>query len=327
MIFFNLQVNKAGAPCPTLPQLLLGYAGPEPAPLLAGPLPPCHEKKRVLKKKYVDDLSILERLNLNLALVPSVPTIGPRNQHEQPGLTLPPENSILQHQLSDLLTFTNSNKMKINVKKTKIISFNPSKKYAFLPQLSFPNCEPLEVIHEVRLLGVTITSNLSWQAHVDDISKRATSKLWVLVRFKALGGSIPQLLQVYQTRVRSTLEFASPVFHSSLTLEQSKKIEMVQKKAFAVILGKNYMSYERALLQLNMERLDTRRENISIKFALKCTKSVRHMHMFPPNPNFRANMRCPQPFLEFSCHTSRYFNSAIPSLARLLNKHFRKTAK
>ena len=174
---------------------------------------------------------MLESLKLKLALVPSVPTIGPCNQHEQSGLTLPPEHSLLSHQLSDLLTFTNSNKMKINVKKTKILPFNPSKNYDFLPQLSFPNCEPLEVIYETRLLGVTITSNLSWQAHVDDISKRATNKLWVLVRFKTLGGSIPQLLQVYQTRVRSTLEFASPVFNSGLTLEQSKKLEMVQKKA------------------------------------------------------------------------------------------------
>ena len=217
--------------------------------------------------------------------------------------------------------------MKINVKKTKILPFNPSKNYGFLPQLSFPNCEPLEVIYETRLLGVTITSNLSWQAHVDDISKRATNKLWVLVRFKTLGGSIPQLLQVYQTRVRSTLEFASPVFHSGLTIEQSKKLEMVQKKAFAVILGKSYVSYKRALAQLNMERLDHRRENISLKFALKCTKSVRHMDMFPPNPNFRPNMRCPQPYLEYTCHTSRYFISPIPSLARLLNKHFRKSVK
>ena len=110
-------------------------------------------------------------------LVNITPFIGPPNLHEQPGLVLPPDLSILQHQLDDLLAFTDANKMKINLKKTKVMTFNNSKKYDFLPQLSFPNSEPLEVIYETRLLGLTISSNFSWKAHVDDITRRATGKL------------------------------------------------------------------------------------------------------------------------------------------------------
>ena len=34
-------------------------------------------------------------------------------------------------------------------------------------------------------------------------------------------------------------------------------------------------------------------------------------------------MRNPKPFMEFQCHTSRYFTSPIPFLARLLNKNCR----
>ena len=327
VIFFNLQLNKAGAPCPLPPQVLHGQAGPEPDPCIAGPLPPCHIKKRIKKKKYVDDLSLLESLNLKTALVPSPPVFGPLNQHEQPGLILPPEDSILQHQLADLQAFTTLNKMKINIKKTKIMPFNTTKNYDFLPQLSFPDSEPLEVIYQTKLLGITLTSNLSWQAHVDDITKRATAKLWVLVRFKNLGGTTHQLLRVYQTRIRTTLEFAAPVYHCGLTLDQTRQIEMVQKKAFAIILGKSYTSYQVALDNLNQEKLVDRRAQLSLKFAIKCTKSSKHNEMFPLNPNFRADMRCPQPYLEFTCHTARYFNSPIPSLARLLNKHYRKTRR
>ena len=162
--------------------------------------PPCHQSEKTLKKKYVDDLSLLETIDLKAALIPSPPIIGPPNIHEQPGLSLPPDLSILQHQLKDLLEFTDKNKMKINFKKTKILPFNFSKKFDFLQLLSFPDCNPLEVIYETRLLGVTLTSN-----HVSDIRKRATKKLWVLIRFKSLGGSQDQLLKVFQTRVRSTL--------------------------------------------------------------------------------------------------------------------------
>ena len=98
---------------------------------------------------------------------------------------------------------------------------------------------------------------------------------------------------------------------------------MVQKKAFAIILGKNYTNYQAALSTLSQERLDARRLNLCSNFATKCSKSVRHRSMFPLNPNHRPNMRNPKPFMEFQCHTSRYFTSPIPFLARLLNKNCR----
>ena len=156
---------------------------------------------------------------------------------------------------------------------------------------------------------------------MSDICQRATKKLWVLIRFKSLGGSQDQLLKVFQTRVRSTLEFAAPVFHNGLTQDQSRMIEMVQKKAFAIILGKSYSNYQAALSTLSQERLDARSLHLCSNFATKCSKSERHRSMFPLNPNHRPNMRNPKPFMEFQCHTSRYFTSPIPFLARLLNKN------
>ena len=186
--------------------------------------------------------------------------------------------------------------------------------------LNFPNSEPLEVIYETRLLGVILSSNLSWGPHVNDITRRATAKLWILVRFKSLGVSQEQLLKVFQTRIRSTLEFAAPVFWSGLTGQQSDLIEMGQKKGFAIILGKDYSNYESALLSFNQERLDERRLELAYKFAVKCTKSPRHSFMFTPNPNNRPASRNPKPFLEPFCHTARYYNSPIPALSRLPNK-------
>ena len=287
VLLFNLQVNLAGAPCPLPTSLQIGIEGPEPDPAECGPLPLCHQnKQKTLKKKYVDDLTLLESIDLQSTLVPSPAIIGPPNLHEIPGLTLPVHQSVLQHQLEDLESFTRDHKMKINFKKTKILSFNLSKKFDFLPQLHIPDRDPLEVIHETRLLGVSLSSNLSWAAHVDDIAKRATAKLWVLIRFKSLGATQDQLLQVFQTRVRSTLEFAAPVFHGGLTQVQSRQLETVQKKGFAIILSKKYQSYESALATLNQDRLDTRRLNLCYKFANKCSQSPRHKAIFPANPTY-----------------------------------------
>jgi hypothetical protein len=96
---------------------------------------------------------------------------------------------------------------------------------------------------------------------------------------------------------------------------------MVQKKAFAIILGNGYSSYQSALSVLHQQRLDARRLLLCSNFALKCSQSTGHMFMFPDNPNYRPNMRNSKPFMEFQCKTSRYFKSPIPFLARLLNKN------
>ena len=95
---------------------------------------------------------------------------------------------------------------------------------------------------------------------------------------------------------------------------------MVQKKAFAIILGKDYLSYESALETLQKERLDARRESFSCNFALKCTKSPLHSTIFPLNTNYRENMRYAKKYREHQCRTSRYYRSAVPYMARLLNK-------
>ena len=319
VLLFDLQVNLAGAPCPIPRQLPLGVLGPEPEPQHHEVLPPCHQKPKILKKKYVDDLSMLEKIDLKSSLKLANPIIGPPNYHEIPGLFLPPNMSILQHQLEDLVTYTHKNGMKINMKKTKIMIFNFSKKFDFLPQLSFPGSDPLEVIYSTKLLGVTLTSNLSWAEHVNELSRQATKKLWILIRFKTLGGTTQQLVTVYQCRIRSTLEFGAPVFHSGLTKEQSRQLELVQKKATAIILGKEYINYESALNQLRLERLDTRRTNLCYNFALSCIKSPKHKSMFSLNPLPRQNMRRTKPYIEVACNTSRYYNSPVPYLTRLLN--------
>ena len=87
------------------------------------------------------------------------------------------------------------------------------------------------------------------------------------------------------------------MFYGGLTKEQSRKLEAVQKKSFAIIFGNEYNSYESALATLNQEKLETRRENLAYKFALKCASSHRHMSMFKLNPQHRTNMRNHKPYL------------------------------
>ena len=115
--------------------------------------------------------------------------------------------------------------------------------------------------------------------------------MWIMIRFKLWGGSREQLLSVYQLRVHSTLVFATPVFHSGLTQDQNRQVEMVQKRAFAMILGRNYENYETALF--NRNNCKPEEPHFETTFAFKCTKSPKQQHMFPLSLNYREHMRHP----------------------------------
>ena len=210
--------------------------------------------------------------------------------------------------------------MLFNFKKTKVIPFNFSKTKDFIPRLSFPSSEPLEVVYQTKLVGTVISSNLSWGPHVEYTVKNASSKLWLLVRFKARGGTTDQLLTLFQLKIRTLAEFAAPVFHGALTQQQSDDLEMIQKKAFAIILGLNYKSYNNALTVLSQDKLSARRLKLCENFAVKCVKSERHADIFPLRDKKSHSTRFTKPFCEPKCKTSRYYNSAVPYLTRLLNK-------
>ena len=227
-----------------------GYYGPDLEPIYNQEyLKPCHKIHDTSKKIYIDDLTEMEAIRLKRALVPADPEfIGPKNYHERCGLELPVQSSILQHKLVDIYEYTKENMMMVNRKKTVIMPFNFTKKYDFIPRFMFPGDHtPLDVIYETKLLGVTISSDLSFNKHVTNISEAATKTLWILIRFRDMGADTGQLLNLWQQKGRSILEFASPVFFSRLTLQQIKQIEDCQRKAFAVILQSKYKSFENAL--------------------------------------------------------------------------------
>ena len=70
------------------------------------------------------------------------------------------------------------------------------------------------------------------------------------------------------------MELAVPAWHSGLTQRQSADIERVQRVAVTIILSDsktgicNY-SYNMALVILDLEPLEVRREKLCIKFAKK----------------------------------------------------------
>ena len=142
-------------------------------------------------------------------------------------------------------------------------------------------------------------------------------KLWVLRRLKSYNIETEKLVDVYKKEVRSILEYAVPVWHSSITLNQSKQIERVQKQAFRIILGQDYVNYEIACTLLVMEPLYKRRIKLCIDFAKKEFK--KDQNLFTKALNTKYTRSTPKLVQEFLCRTKRYQNSSMPFLSKLLN--------
>ena len=298
----------------------LAHTGPrqEPEPFCEK-LPPCHKQSKLHKKSFVDDLTLLEKISLK-NLIQKNKMIGPLNFHDRFNLGLPREKSILQHQLEDLKEFTLKHHMKINSKKTRCLPFNNSETRDFLPQFELEEGENLEVIYELKLVGLVLTSDLSWNAHINYTVTRTNKILWQLTRFKQLGAPQDKLVTFYLLKIRSILMFGAVTFHSSLTIQLSQKLELQQKRSLAIILGNQYGSYRQALALTNLSRLDHLREDACLQWALKAQNDPKHSHLFPINQS-STNTRFRQKFEEYFCRTAKYYNSAVPSMTRALNKH------
>ena len=129
--------------------------------------------------KYVDDLTYAESINLLDQLVP-VPsdqrhpslTLG----HARTGHVLSPVKSKLCKQITKTEELNN---MRINHNKSKVMLFNPCHMLDFMPVLTLED-QQLEVVGEVRLLGLIIRKDLKWAANTEYIVKKADGRLWTL---------------------------------------------------------------------------------------------------------------------------------------------------
>ena len=95
----------------------------------------------------------------------------------------------------------------------------------------------------------------------------------ILHRLGKFSLPISDLVNIYILYIRSVLEQSAVVWNSSITKGEQLEIERVQKCALRIILKDNYTSYEDALNLTGLETLKTRRDKLSLSFAIKSTKN------------------------------------------------------
>ena len=116
----------------------------------------------------------------------------------------------------------------------------------------------------VKLLGVFIQQNLKWDQHVNEMLRKANGKLHMLRLLKHHNVPTSDLLTVFNSYIRPTVEYAVPVWNPGLTKEHVRKLENIQKRALKIILGREFTHYDDALALLNICTLVDRRKQICL---------------------------------------------------------------
>ena len=270
--------------------------------------------------KFVDDLSALEKIFILMAGLAShnVKSQVP-NDILMNNLFIPKENLKSQSYLNQIERWTEDQKMKLNTDKTKCMIFNFTKSKQFSTRLTLKNTQ-LETVKEMKLLGTIISDDLKWNKNTSNLVKKAYSRMELLRQIKCFTKSTADKLHIYKTYIRNNLEQSCVVWGSSISKQNDKDIERVQKIAVNLILNKKH-SYKEALELLNIPTLRERRKILSARFAEKCLGNKKTKHMFQiTKKKHTMKTRSQRKFIETNARTVRMARSAIPTMQKHLNK-------
>ena len=136
----------------------------------------------------------------------------------------------LQQSVDTTIAWSESNSTRINAAKTKEMVMCFAKNEPNIPNITVGDTQ-LEQVADCKLLGVCLNNKLTWHTHVDYMHKRTCTRLHFLAQLRKTRMTSKVMVKVYTTLVRPLVEYASQVWNSNLTGEQSTIIESIQDKA------------------------------------------------------------------------------------------------
>ena len=127
----------------------------------------------------MDDHALADAVNVKSQLTRISVDVRPQPDayRARTGHSLDVETSRIYEELGKTQIYARDNGMKLNLSKTKLMLFNPCTSRDFMPEIALDNIR-IDLVEETKLLGVVLTSDLSWAANTQYIVERCNSKIW-----------------------------------------------------------------------------------------------------------------------------------------------------
>ena len=170
-----------------------------------------------------------------------------------------------------------------------------------------------EIVSSAKVLGVVISSDLRWSAHIDSIKTKAAKRLYLLRQLKRAGIAHSVFASFYCSVIRSILENACQVFHCNLPLYLSEEIERIQRRASRVIFPD--CGYSEGLAKAGLTTLCDRRSTLCKELFSDIDTQGSHKlsHLRPVRSQQNYTLRSTRAFAAPVCKTNRFRDSLIIS--------------
>ena len=191
------------------------------------------------------------------------------------------------------------------------------------------NDETIVSTNHLKILGFNFSKDPNANFHVSGVINKFYTKLWSLRFLKKSGMCTNDLIMIYKTVIRPSVEYSSIIYHSLIPEYMANQLEKVQKQALKIIYGWG-VDYEALVEDGTIESLKSRREAAMLKFALKVEASPRFgPSWFKEQPSTDRSVRhsTRNRYMENRYRTERDKNNPISVLTRLLNEHYRRLAE
>ena len=143
---------------------------------------------------------------------------------------------LLNRQLKNVTKWLESNKLSLNISKTKCMTFKiNNKKKCTLPKV-YINDQEIELVKNYKFLIIVLDNDLKFKEHVFVVKKRMMSVIAVFARLK---NSLPfsVKLKIYNSLIMCHLTYGILIWGKNFL-----PIEKLQKKALRLVFGFSYSS-------------------------------------------------------------------------------------
>ena len=134
-------------------------------------------------------------------------------------------SSTINSDLQSISEWGTRNLVKFNTSKTQLLTISLSNYPIIFEDSEIPS------LNSVNILGLQISSSLSWRDHIVQIAKSASKKLGVLFRCKQYFNAA-QLFKLYTGFIRPSLEYCSHIWGSS---PYTSLLDRIESKAIRLI--------------------------------------------------------------------------------------------
>ena len=188
------------------------------------------------------------------------------------------------HELILINNWLEANRLHLNVAKTEFLLIGTRQRLALLNELPILKIGEniVKNVSTTKTLGVIVDQNLSWEDHIEHITKKVVSGLGAIKRIKPF---VPEntLLYIYNALIRSHFDYCCEVW-GCVGKVLKDKLQVLQNRAARLILGTDNRTSShlvRGLLNWdNLEEMRNKRKALLMHQVFNKTAPERLVNLF-----------------------------------------------